>query len=56
MDRLKHTAVRSSEKGVQFGTEVLKHGKHPSVLFQKEWPWVSDVRAKFIIEHISRYL
>ena len=47
MNRTKRTAVRSSEKGVQFGTEVLKRGKHPSVLFQKEWPWVADVRPDY---------
>lgn len=34
--------IRSCENGKQFGTEVLKHGRIPSVLFQKEWPWVSD--------------
>lgn len=34
--------IRSCENGKQFGTEVLKHGRIPSVLFQKEWPQVSD--------------
>ncbi|MCO5607211.1 hypothetical protein L7F22_061404 [Adiantum nelumboides] len=46
-------APRSNYGGKQFGTEVLKKGRLPLVLFQKEWPWVSD--GDLYIDH-TRYV